>query len=624
MTNYNLSCDFPQQQITMPVQNLGVQPLPYVNQGLNQTICMLQTEHYNALLALAQAKMELEQLKNQKSRDRVEYLLTNKISGCTNLVTINSQGQATSYVPFMNAIIEKVWGYYCDNGELGAWVIIVPRNTKERTAVLISAKDLSCSALVNKIQIPKACIVSNCSKSRAARLLLSFIKNEMDPNNLLLPKKTVGWHLEGNTLLYVDGHNRRPIDSNEIIKRRLLGYNEELTQPDIIISEVYNLLQVFKTPSYGALLLMFCIGGFMKSIILRNDWCPDMAVCFCGNGINIRHIIGSFISIWEDHPYLLVNSATSEKDFEEAAAKENDELLIIDCEEELLQNQYREKQRKANIQLAAKWSLHNRKCFPLLISNKAFDICRMENLIPIILENEDIKWDIWEQVKKKPFTLTNFINLIRRYAEEKGPLILEQIGSEIDKQYALLQAQGEELAELKAIFRTIASIMEDAIRWRKVDESSSNAFSALCNEAIELLKTSIPHQEFIMEEFIGTMQNLADNHIFLFWNRANESPAPCKDERFLLYYDQEYIYMSIDSFKKVVLKSMQEAEKNSIQILSALEQVGILSRYYKSKDFCVDVSIKSLYKRKSMLRFKREEFNTIGELDIVQRGEDYE
>lgn len=208
--------------------------------------------------------------------------------------------------------------------------------------------------------------------------------------------------------------------------------------------------------------------------------------------------------------------------------------------------------------------------------------------------------------------------------EEKGPLILEQIGSEIDKQYALLQAQGAELAELKAIFRTIASIMEDAIRWRKVDESASGTFSALCNEAIELLKTNIPHQEFIMEEFIGTMQNLADNHTFLFWDRANEYPAPCKDERFLLYYDQEYIYMSIDSFKEVVLKSMQEAEKNSIQILSALEQVGILTRYYKSKDFCVDVSIKSLYKRKSMLRLKREEFNTIGELDIVQRGEDYE
>ncbi len=58
-------------------------------------------------------------------------------------------------------------------------------------------------------------------------------------------------------------------------------------------------------------------------------------------------------------------------------------------------------------------------------------------------------------------------------------------------------------------------------------------------------------------------------------------------------------------------------------ILSALEEVGILYRY-KSKDFCVDVSIKGLCKRKSMLRFKREEFNTIGELDIVQRGKDYE
>lgn len=620
MNNYNLNYGIPQQQITMP----GVQPFPYVNQGLNQTISTIQTEHYNALVALAQTKMELEKLKNQKGRDKVEHLITNKISGFTNLVSINSLGRTTSYVPFMNAIIEKVCGYYCDNGELGAWVIIVPRNTKQRISIVISAEDLSCDNLVNKIQIPKACIVASCSKSKAARLLQSFIKNEMDPNDLLFPKKAVGWHLEGNTLLYIDGHNRRPIDSNEIINKCLLRYDRKLIQPDIVISEVYNLLQVFKVPSYGALLLMFCIGGFMKSIILRNDWCPDIAVCFCGNGINIKQIIGSFISIWEDHSYLLVNTATSEKDFEKVVTNESDELLIVDCEEELLQNQYREKQRKANVQLAAKWNFHNKKYFPLLISNKAFDICQMENIIPIILEKDDIQWDIWEQVKRKPFMLANFINLIRHYIEEKGPLVFEQVSTEVDKQYALLQAQGAERAELEAIFHTIASIMDDAIRWWKVDESASGTFSALCNEAIKLLKTSIPHQEFIMEKFIETMKNLADNNTVFFYNRTNEYPASCKDKKFLLYYDQEYIYISIDSFKNVVLKNMQESEKNYLHILSALEQVGILYCYSQSKDFCVDVSIKSLDKRKSMLRFKREEFNTFGELDIVQRGENYE
>uniref|UniRef100_UPI0006D0CCC7 hypothetical protein n=1 Tax=Clostridium sp. NkU-1 TaxID=1095009 RepID=UPI0006D0CCC7 len=178
----------------------------------------------------------------------------------------------------------------------------------------------------------------------------------------------------------------------------------------------------------------------------------------------------------------------------------------------------------------------------------------MENLIPIILEKEDIQWDIWEQVKKKPFILANFLNLIRCYAEERGPLILEQISVEIDKQYAALQSQGTESAELIAIFRTIALIMQDSIRWRKVDEAVIRTFSAICNEAIELLKTSTPHQEFIMEEFIGTMKNLADNHTFLFWNRDNEYPASCKNERFLLYYDQDYIYMSIDSFKKCRFK----------------------------------------------------------------------
>ena len=623
MTNYNPNYAFPQQQVAMSPQCTGVQTFPYANQGYDPTYSVLQTEYQNALIALAQTRAALEEIKNQKVRDRVEYLISNKISGCTNLVSLNSQGQATSYVPFMNAIIEKVWGYYSDNGELGALVIIVPRNTKERTYLVIPAKDLSSTTLVNKIQIPKAGIVANCSKSRAARLLLSLIKNEMNPDDLLLPKGSAGWYLEKNMLQYIDGHNMRPIDSNEIAAKCLLRYNGELTPPDAVINEVFNLLQVFKTPSYGALLLMFCIGGFMKSIILRNDWCPDMTVCFCGNGINIKHIIDSFISIWADRTYLLVNTATSEKNFEEAATKQSDELLIVDCEEELLQNQYREKQRKANIQMAAKWSIHNKKCFPLLISNKAIDICRMDNLIPIILEKEDIQWDIWEQVKKKPFILANFLNLIRCYAEEIGPLILEQISVEIDKQYAVLQSQGTESAELIAIFRTIALIMQDSIRWQKVDEAVIRTFSAICNEAIELHKTSTPHQEFIMEEFIGTMKNLAENHTFLFWNRDNEYPASCKNERFLLYYDQDYIYMSIDSFKNVVLKSMQEAKKNSIRILSALEEVGILSRY-KSKDFCVDVSIKGLCKRKSMLRFKRKEFNTIGELDIVQRGKDYE
>lgn len=66
MTNYNPNYAFPQQQVAMSPQYTGIQTFPYANQGYDPTYSVLQTEYQNALIALAQTRAALEEIKKTK------------------------------------------------------------------------------------------------------------------------------------------------------------------------------------------------------------------------------------------------------------------------------------------------------------------------------------------------------------------------------------------------------------------------------------------------------------------------------------------------------------------------------------------------------------------------------
>lgn len=318
--------------------------------------------------------------------ESAEYLGVDLYYRETLLFTANDYGKKLRGRPFMNACIIQVTGYVSNNGEVGAIIKLQVTGISKIREVVIKPDLWGSTKLVDTIQSFGVQIIAKISKERKRDLLSGYIRSMMDEESMIIPKELVQWYKEGDKLLYADGRRCTMVDSGDIKAKMFCEFSEE-TDFNGKLELLVRALTIFKEPEYGALVFMSCVGGFMKSILLRSNWKPEAMICFCGSKIEIMSVIECFVSFWDSMPPRIITATQSEKKFKEAVINTGDELIIVDCGHEVVSAPYQESQRKANIQFAANWAERGCRCFPVAISNDLYDVCNMGDLvIPIVID----------------------------------------------------------------------------------------------------------------------------------------------------------------------------------------------------------------------------------------------
>ncbi len=551
--------------------------------------------------------------------ESAEYLGVDLYYRETLLFTANDYGKKLRGRPFMNACIIQVTGYVSNDGEVGAIIKLQVTGMNKIREVVIEPALWGSTKLVDKIQCFGVQIIAKISKERKRDLLAGYIRSLMDEESMINPKEVVQWYKEGDKLLYADGRNCTLVDSGDIKTKKLCGFGDE-RDFNGKLELLVRALTIFKEPEYGALVFMSCVGGFMKSILLRSSWKPETMLCFCGSKIEIMSVIECFVSFWDSVPPRIITALQSEKKFKEAVINTGDELIIVDCGHEVVSAPYQESQRKANIQFAANWAERSCRCFPVAISNDLFDVCSIGDIvIPIVIEKANIQWDVWQGFSNRKDAVSALIYLLRRYIESAGESVQQRIAEVIAEEYAKAQ-ETSNYPGLKAVYRAINDTLVRMIEYWNLGHQWSELLMLACEKAVELLElySNDPAEEFISGQFVCCMEALADRGEFAFF----ETTANFADESLgaNVYYDECFLYMEMVVFKNVVLKEMCISNKNASKVLGILKKSEHVCPYQRGKDFCVDVIIGRCTKRRSMLRFVREKFGKLGQVDIVMKG----
>lgn len=608
-----------------PLCQNGVNELAHMIAMQQSNISCLQQECLADAQYIMNITHQLEEEKRKRSSEKIEALSESVLNKSLMLNKGDEQGTLVSSISFMSAIFKTIKGFYNQTGGLGVYIEIESQDSAQSTDVVISSDQLRSDDLVDCCLVPGTRYLVKCSKQHRASLLRSYIMSKIKTEEVEKMRCYVKWYSVGNHLTYADGYRKRPFDDVEMEKKKLLVRDGVLNNPDAILKGVNELLSVFTERAYGALLLMTCVGGFIKSILLRSSWCPRAAIGFCGSRTDIRAIVDEYFVMGESWKSEAISAKSSERDFLQQAEAETDEVFLVDCGEMLVHSTYRERLRIANIQLAVQWGTVKKRKFPLLISQHPVDVCQMDNIIPFVIEPEDICWEVWERVQRQPYLLGDFINLLRFYIESSGFSFQEQTDREINHQYAIAQRKGYEQPELIAVYETLASLLCSVVQSKCIDAEAQKVFENHCLNAVELLKNAVTPQELIKGEFMETVYELIENDKLLVCDISKELQEEPQEGR-CLFYDEQYLYFSMKTFKEVVLINMNEHKKNAHKILSCLVQNGIVIAYQDGRDFCVDVMVKwgGRKSRKSVIRFSREVFCSTKRGDLINRGTDYE
>lgn len=557
----------------------------------------------------------------ERCKESAEYLDTDAYYKDIRLFSTDDLGRKIRGRPFMNASFIDAVGYISKDGGLGAVITLQLTTTGEQHVVVVKPEELGSVKLVDIIEGPGLIIAAKISKERKRDLLSSFIKRLLKRDSIITPRNTVQWCREGNRLFYVDGLKSTLIDADSI-KARVIWNTDNWSNYGDKLETLVRMMTIFKEPSYAALVIMSCAGGFLKSILLPLGWKPEAALCFCGNGVNVMSVLECFVSFWENMAPKIVKADQNEKKFRTAVIDTGDELMLVDCGHELIASSYLENQRKSNIQFTAKWGEGGYECFPIFISNDLYDICRMEDyMIPIIIEDSSIQWEVWKDYSTQKAGLAELILLLKNYIEASSESIQKRVIDIMTQRYAAAHNEQSKYPGVKAVYQTIKEILLSMIQYHAIKNQWSDLFLAACEQAIDLIElyADIPTEEFIEERFLACMDLLVDSRTFIFADmKANLNSYVGRP---VIFCKDDYLYMEIIDFKEIVLKEMGISDKNITKVLSVLKDADYVCTYRRAKDFYVDVTIGSSHKRKSMIRFDRRKFQKTGEADIMMRGE---
>lgn len=629
MDNYNSYLNA--NQSVLPTANLpSIESLPGVqSSGKIGSVTLFSTP--GAMTTMESSLLNVQQseivaavknaaafLLKSSENESIEYLDIDSYHRDTRLITGDDRGEKIRGRLFMNARVVKVNGYMDDNKEIGAIIKLQLSGSDKEIEVIIEPCLWGSTKLVDTIEGFGIRIVAKISKERKRDLLSGYIKSLMKEDLIITPMHNTKWAIKENRLFYVDGERYEAVDSENVRKRIIQKHNHETALSNM--ETLKKSLKIFKEPEYAALILLSCVGGFMKSILLRSGWTPEAALCLCGDKVEIFSVIECFTSYWENMEPRIISAAQPEKRFKEEIINTGDELILIDCGHEIVSSSYKENQRKANIQFATEWGNRDCRCFPVLMSNDVFDVYNLsENIIPIVIEEKDIQWDEWQKYGNQKNSICSFIRLIRDYIESAGESVQKRIAEVIAIEYAA--AHGKSVYPgLKAVYLAIQDTISRMAEYWNLPEQLTAVLTLTNGRAVELLElySDIPAKEFISEQFVACMDVLVERGDIRFIDISLCSDIAKTNAG--IFYDHKFLYMDMEVFKTLVLKEMAISSKNASKVLGMLKEEEYVNPYRNGKDFCVDVSLGKCLKRKSMLRFWRDKFKNTFKPDIVMRG----